>query len=261
MRTIDLSPHRRPHGIVHLADGDDVLVTSERSRAVLQVDVGSGEIVAVHDAGADVHMVAHRDDAPVAYATALQLGQLCEVPLDGSEPRLMNTGPGTEGLALRPGSEEIWVGSNWEHRLRVVNGHSWEVVDTMECGLQPIRLTFTPDGRHALATGLLSGDLIVIDADQRRIERRIGLGEFVLTEDDWKGRNQEEIRAFAPRIMADGARPMGVLVGPDGRFVYVANRGQANVAVVDTRTWKIVRRLPTGPGPDGMAYSRIEAKG
>lgn len=44
VRTIDLSPRRRPHGIVWLGEEARVAVTSETSRALLLVDVGSGTV-------------------------------------------------------------------------------------------------------------------------------------------------------------------------------------------------------------------------
>jgi YVTN family beta-propeller protein len=52
--------------------------------------------------------------------------------------------------------------------------------------------------------------------------------------------------------------PIGVLAAPDG-LVYVATHGLDRITVVDPVTWRVVRTLPTGAGPDGMAFSRIES--
>jgi YVTN family beta-propeller protein len=258
IRTIDLSPHRRPHGIRFL-DDRRVLVTSETSRLLVEVDVVSGEIVGTHDAGGDIHMVDLADDGRFAFATAIGAGRLCAVDLGdaGGEPQWIDTGEGTEALAVRPGGREVWVGSNSEHVLKVVDREGWKIAAEIECGLQPIRLAFTNDGRHALASCILTGDLAVIDADTRQLIGRVKLAETSLDESDWKDRPDEEIRAAVQRYLQDGARPIGVLPGPDGKLVYVANRGLDHVAVIDVASWEVVRRLPTGAGPDGMAYSRI----
>ena len=169
----------------------------------------------------------------------------------------METGSGTEALALRPNSEEVWVGNNNSHEVIVVNTASKEVMAKIECGLQPIRLAFTLDGRFALASCILSGDLAVIDAERRSIVRRVALSEYVLKKSDWEGREEADVRPLVQEVVDKGARPIGVLPGPDGRFVYVAARGLDHIAVIDLETWEVVQRLPTGKGPDGMAFSRI----
>ena len=73
----------------------------------------------------------------------------------------------------------------------------------------------------------------------------------------WKGKTDEELQQYVQKIVEKGARPIGVIVGPDNKFAYVANRGLDHIAVIDLSTWTIVNRLPTGKGPDGMAFSRI----
>lgn len=228
---IDLAPRRRPHGIAYHPDGKRVFVTVERSEEILQVDIERGEASAVYDAGGDVHMLAYEPSAQRIFATAIGKGQLCEISLSQTSLRTLDTAAGTEAIALRPGTRELWVGNNRLHKLLVVDRSQWKVVSEIDCGRQPIRIAFTLDGAFALVSGFRSDDLIVVDAARRRIERRIHLDE--------------------------GARPIGVLVGPDDRFIYVACRGRENVAVIDRSDGSIVRRLKTGAGPDGMAYSRV----
>ena len=45
-RTIDLAPHRRPHGVKWI-DGRRAAVTSEESKALLIVDVDAGKVMAM----------------------------------------------------------------------------------------------------------------------------------------------------------------------------------------------------------------------
>lgn len=67
----------------------------------------------------------------------------------------------------------------------------------------------------------------------------------------------DEVRTLLQEYLPGGARPIGVLPGPDGKVVCVANRGLNHIAVVDVASWEVTRRLPAGAGPDGMAFSRI----
>ena len=243
LKTIDLSPHRRPHGIQYLTDGRHVLVTSESSAKLLKVDLAAGTAV----------------NGRSAYATAISEGVLSVVDLTGrgAKTGTVNTGSGSEALAIRPGTREVWVGNNNDHTVKIVDTRTMKVTGHVDCGLQPIRLAFTKDGKYLLASCLLSGDMAVIDPAKKKVVRRLPLSEVYLKESDWVGKSDQEVRPAALRVMREGARPIGLLVGPDGKLAYVANRGLAQIAVVDLSSWKIVRTIPAGQGPDGMAWSRI----
>ena len=57
------------------------------------------------------------------------------------------------------------------------------------------------------------------------------------------------------RRIALGKQPEGVLVAPDGARAFVAVNGDNHVAVIDLKTWAVVKTLATGIGPDGMAWA------
>ena len=255
VRTVDLSPHHRPHGLRFL-DDHRVVVSSETSGQLVEVDVREGRVIRAHDAGGDIHMVDLLPDGRIA-ATAIGGGALCIVDLSGeTEPQVIDTGSGTEALAVRPGGREVWVGNNREHVVRIVDLELGEVTGEIECGLQPIRLAFTPDGKHALATCILTGDLVVLDADARRIRTRVLLADNSLRESDWRDKPEDELRAMFQDYLPNGARPIGVLPSADGLEIFVANRGLEHVAVVSTSTWEVVRRLPAGRGPRRLGVLR-----
>ncbi len=258
-RTISIAPYDRPHGVQFMADGRHVLVTSETSRKLLRVDVVKGAVVAAIDIGVDAHMVALSEDASYAYGAGIGRGAVGIASLadENAAPRILATGPGTEAIAVRPNSGEVWVGSNDLDRIAVVDPGTLEIVAEVDCGLTPIRLAFTPDGRRALVSCAASGDLVVLDAERRVIERRIPLSEIFLRERDWKGKNAATVRSAAERVAREGARPIGVLVAPDGDHAYVACNARNEIAVVELDSGRVLRRLTTGAGPDGLAWSRV----
>lgn len=47
------------------------------------------------------------------------------------------------------------------------------------------------------------------------------------------------------------AGPHGIVIAPDGRWVYVCNDGSTTVSVLDTRTDKVVRTIEVGKSPHG----------
>jgi len=55
--------------------------------------------------------------------------------------------------------------------------------------------------------------------------------------------------------VAVGKRPWGIALTPDGRKLYSANGPSDDVAVVDTRTLKVIGRIPVGKSPWGVAVA------
>ncbi|MCH8034411.1 MAG: YncE family protein [Bacteroidetes bacterium] len=257
IKTIDISPYTWPHGINFLEDGKHVLVTSESKGKLLKINIESAEIVTVFDIEMDLHMVELSSNDKFAFTTSIRHGKLTRVDLKNSEIISVNTGRDTEAIGVHPTKDEVWVGNNQENQISIVNAETMIVIGNVECGLQPIRLTFTVDGKYVLVSNILSGDLAVIDSEKREVVKRISLGGFVLREEDWKGKTDEELQPYVQEIENEGARPIGVIVGPDNKFAYVANNGLDHIAVIDLSIWEIVKRIPTGKGPDGMAFSRI----
>jgi YVTN family beta-propeller protein len=52
-----------------------------------------------------------------------------------------------------------------------------------------------------------------------------------------------------------GSSPVGVVVTPDNKKAYVAVYGENDVAVIDLKTLKVIKRIPTGLAPDGIAIA------
>ena len=53
-----------------------------------------------------------------------------------------------------------------------------------------------------------------------------------------------------------GRAPSGILMVPDGTRAYVALTGENSLAIIDLKTLTATGRIPTGQGPDGMAWRR-----
>src|SRR5579862_5906253 len=52
-----------------------------------------------------------------------------------------------------------------------------------------------------------------------------------------------------------GSSPNGVAVNPATNRIYVANRADNTVSVIDGRTYAVVATVPVGPGPAGVAVN------
>jgi YVTN family beta-propeller protein/autotransporter-associated beta strand protein len=67
-------------------------------------------------------------------------------------------------------------------------------------------------------------------------------------------RTGEVIRQSIP-LASTRAVPSGVAIGPDGRYVYIADQAGNTVSVLDARTYQVIGTIPVGNGPVGVAVS------
>ena len=108
--------------------------------------------------------------------------------------------------------------------------------------------TFTPDGRYALVTASEANTLTVIDT--ARLARR--LHEVPLDE---LPNRLDSARAFVVRRLETGHNPQAVVVSPDGRLAYVANRLEDTLTVVDLVKLQIASTVDLG-GPKELTAVR-----
>ena len=236
--SIDLGGHRRPHGIRFLPGGQ-VLVTTEQSGALLRVDPEAGEVVQAIDVGDGLgHMVALSRDGGVAYVSKIVAGTIVRVDLvEGRATHERPAGAGAEGIEVAPDGS-VWVGNRAADTVTVHDPDTLEVLATLASKGFPIRVAFTPDGRHALVSNATAGTLSVFDAASRTPVATIGL----------KGAGE----AFRETLLGRDAMPIGIAVDPAAPRAYVAVGGANRIAVVDTGAWQVVDTWETGNQPDAL---------
>jgi YVTN family beta-propeller protein len=245
VRTIDLGPGRRPHGVLFL-DAARALVTAEGSKALLVVDVGRGVVERAIETGQEVsHMVAATPDGTRAFVANIGSGTLTAIDLAaGTVLAHVATGKGAEGVAVAPGGAEVWVTNREADTVSVVDAGSLKVVAEIRAPSFPIRVAFTPDGRHALVSCARTGDVAVIDAAARRELRRLRSGLVPPA-------------GTANLLGFSGGVPVGIVVEPSSARAFVAHTNADAVAVFDLTTGSPVATLRAGREPDGMAFTPV----
>ncbi len=229
-RTIPLDTWPRPHGVRFLADNITVAVTSEVGQVVLLVDIVEGRTVASAKTGqAASHMVAVAPGGQTAYTANIMPGTLSAVPIAGAggELRTLKVGVMTEAISLTPDGRQVWMGSNTTGQVYVVDLERWAVVDSVQTSGFPYRIAFTPDGALALVTNPEFDRIQFIETKSRR---KMGVVS-----------------------LPGGA--LGIAISPDGATAWITLSGANEVAELNLQTRGITRRLATGAGPDGIAYS------
>jgi YVTN family beta-propeller protein len=244
--TIDLSPHQRPHGIVFLDRRSTVLVTSETSRALLEVDLRKRKVVRTFDTGAETsHMVDITPDGKRAFTANIKSGSVSAIDLDSGELlKVIPTGNGPEAIDVSPDGREVWVGHNDDHKIVILDAQSLEKTGEIACGPVPIRVKFTPDGKHVLVSCAASGELARIDARERREIGRLAMERIA------------PVDSAAPADPnATNPVPVGVLVDPRGHFAFVALHNAKKIAIVDLEKFAVTGHFDVGNQPDGMAWA------
>jgi DNA-binding beta-propeller fold protein YncE len=250
-RTVDLGTYRRPHGIMWLPGaGARVAVTAEQSQALLVVDAAAGRVErAIPTGQRGTHMVVLAPDGARAWTANMQSGSVSRVDVGaGAVARTAAAGRVPEAIDLSPDGREVWTADRQLERITVLDATTLDSLASIPTGRFPNRLKFTPDGRHVLVSNAADGTLGVYDARARRLISAVPLGDGP---------------AAAPSPMNATGRspvPLGIQLAPDGRRAWVALNAAGALAEVEVPSGRVVRRVPAGDGPDGMAYARAGAR-
>ncbi len=251
LKTIDLSPHRRPHGIAWMGEEARVAVTSETSKALLIVDLDSGKVDAViATAQEGSHMVALGPKLELAFTANVGSGTLTILDLV-AEKSLGNvkSGAGCEGVDVTPDGAFVWTANRAADTVCVIDVASHAVVATLPCASFPIRAKVTPDGRFALVSCAKSGDVALFDAVERKLVARIATSLA-------RPAGAVDASTLGDEFAASSV-PIGILVHPDGRLAYIAHGNADLVSILDLTARTQVGTLATGKGPDGLGWSPL----
>jgi len=229
---VDLGPLRAPHGL-DLVNGK-VYFSAEGSKAIGSYDPRTQQVEWVLGTGQGrTHMLKVKSDLTAIFTANMTSDTVSIFERDknadssGWALTLIPVGKAPEGFDVSPDGKELWAASHQE-MVTIIDLATKKVAATINTHTKfANRLKFTPDGKRVLISDLGTGDLIVLDASTRNEIKRISLGHGCA----------------------------GILVAPDGSVAYVAVSPDSNVAVVDLKTYSATSRIPTGKGPDGMAWA------
>ena len=229
VRRIDVAPLSRPHGLAFA--GGKLYFTAEASRKIARYDPAAATIDWEFETGqATTHMVLPTKDVRTIFTSNIGSDSVSAVQqgADGVWTQtVIAVGKGPEGIDLSPNGREVWSAHSRDGGVSIIDVASRKVLHTVALGTKRSnRIKITHDGKFALVSDLDAGELVVVDAVARKELKRVPLGK----------------------------QPEGILIAPDGSQAFVAVNGDNNVAVIDLKSWTVVRRIAAGTGPDGLAW-------
>ncbi|MGB8649301.1 MAG: hypothetical protein WCD35_01430, partial [Mycobacteriales bacterium] len=121
------------------------------------------------------------------------------------------------------------------HRLDFRDPHTMALQHSLHVPCSGVdHADFSRDGTHALFSCEFSGQMLWVDMVRQRVEKTITL----------------------PYQTAQRPKPQDVKTSPDGSTFFVADENSNGVFLLDARTLKVLRFLPTGLGAHGLYVSR-----
>lgn len=234
IKTIDLGEGARPHGVVWHDNG--TLYSTAQGRGTIFVireplsaspdvrEIGGGD-------GSDgPHLLAVNRNGTVAWGTIVRSGTVVRYDIAaGREASRKVLGGETEGIALAPDEGALWVGSTDGTKVYRLDPKTLEIVAEVPTGARPMRVAARPAGRWVVTSDAGDGQITVID---------------------------EETNAIARTVSVAGDRRSGqvtLVFSHDGSRLYAAETAADTVAEIDFESGKVLRRLPSGDGGDGLA--------
>lgn len=232
VRTVGLGDHPRPHGAFFLPGDSLLAVTSEASRSVVLVAPFRGEIIDVMPTGADgSHMVAVTGDGSTLYTGDMGDGTVSRLDVAlRRKTDVYGVPPEPEAITVRRDGSEVWVGSNAEGLVSILDPESGEVDSALSGFEWPYRILIVEEK-----------GLVVIPDLRREVVRFVDL----------------QLRSDIQTLEVPGHGPQGVALTDDRETLFLSLSRSEQVAVIDLDSLEIVRYIAVGPTPDGIGWSPV----
>lgn len=230
LKTIDLSPNQRPHGLLWLADGR-LVATTEGSQSVAVV-APDGALTSIATGQQGSHMVVVAPDNRTAYVANIGSGTVSVLDLtDAKKLRDLAVGGKPEGLALAKGGRELWVGDLSAPRVQIWDTAKGEKIAEQPVDPVAIRVLASPDGKLIATSNIASGTISLFDAETRTPLRTI-------------------------KVSGDAAAgQVTLLFSADSKRLYAAETGHDKIAEIDVASGEVLRRIAAGENGDGLAIA------
>ncbi len=235
------------------------------------VDLQARKVVQVLPAGSDpeqfdidrrgLRLYVANEDSGTLSVVDLRRGQvLTRIPV-GREP---------EGVRISPDGEHVGVTSETDSNISFISTHLLELQSKLDVGHRPRDLAYSRDGRVAYASGEVDASVYRLHLPAGPVERIVQLRPqdrpMGMLLDPTRGRlyvstgrgGSIAVIALEPRphLQSEvevGARPWGMALTPNSVFLYTANGSSNDVSIVNASTLKVVRKIPVGHSPWGVA--------
>ena len=257
-------------GFAKVALAGEVWVANMKGANVQVIDTNSNKIVNTIPTGAGAHNVTFSPDGKLAFIANLGTNSITIIDAV-SKVKLADVVADTKAhdVAVSPDGK-IAVSCNvGAGNITFIDVASKKAIHTMPTGKKAITAVFSPGGRQVYVVNAGAANVSVVDVNTRQITKTLPGAKGAMAirpTDDWglfwlTAPADNKLLLMNPRtgsiktsIDVPG-EPHGLVISPDGKTVYVGQRGLNQIAKIDTESRKIIQTAPLGKRPDMIAIS------
>ncbi|MCW4460136.1 hypothetical protein OK349_00315 [Sphingomonas sp. BT-65] len=228
--TIELSPNKRPHGLLWMPKSERLIATTEGSSSVAIVEP-DGKITSIATGQQGSHMAALLGEER-AFIANIGSGTVSVLDLvKNAKLRDLTVGGKPEGVAVAGG--KVFVGDLTAPRITVFDAGTYEKLAELAIDGNAIRVIASPDGKTVATSNVNKGSVTLIDAATHAV-----------------------LRSF-PISGDPQAAQVTLIWSGDGKRLYAAETARNQVAEIDADSGKVLRRIDVGKNGDGLAVTRV----
>lgn len=219
-----------PHDVAVDADGRTLWATVASQRALLELDVGTGQVRERWALPADGGWMVDVGPAggPIAVAH-LEGGGVSLLERASRRIEFLSLAVGEIEAVFSPDGATIWSANMRTDTITVsTTANPARTASFPSGGRSPVRVLVTPDGSTAVVANAGGTDIVLLDAANPRSGTVIPLPQ-------------------PPKVLA---------VSSDGRRLYVSHPEPGGVSLIDLATRAVIRTVPLEGTPDGVAVVR-----
>lgn len=176
---------RNPHIIIASPTSERVYVTSEGDEKVVVVDAKSNLVAKEIPVFTWPRVPAITPDGKTLFQTIRWMNGALVIDLDKAEvvgrialpePKgFPKDGMVAHGLRLTPDGKELWLTTQLDDRITVIDPRTLKTAARLETGRNPNWIEFTPDGGTALVSNTGGNDVSLFDVKKRTLIKRIAV--------------------------------------------------------------------------------------
>jgi YVTN family beta-propeller protein len=218
-----------PHDLALPRAGSPLLITCARQKTLLEVDPWSGAELKRHAIDVEgAWMTAVSRDGRYAFTANLEGGGMTAIDRRSGRITNIKTAEGEMGMAVTPNGRQVWLANMKTGKITVFHTRTLAVLHTFDADVElPMRIRFTPNGKHAVITFGGTKKVGVYDVARRKPVKWIDIesGSKVLS------------------------------ISPDGRKAAVSAPHKDSVMILDLVNAKMLAKIDVAGKPDGIAWA------
>ena len=265
------------------APAHTLYISNEKDNTLSVIDTDKDEVVRTIPVGERPRAITLSKDFKKLYICASDSNtvQVMDVATEKIVATLPS-GDDPEQFDLAPNNKHLYIANENDAAVTIVDTDTRTVVKQFDTGVEPEGIAVSPDGNWAIATSETTSMVHWFDAqkleavDNTLVDQRPRFGVFSkdskilwvssevggsLTIMDVATRKIIKVIQFdIPGILHDEIEPVGIKLTSDGKYAFAALGPANHVALIDAKTYEVIKYILVGRRVWQMAFTPDEDK-